>query len=59
MFLSVSGIQTSKLCVKIIVKEVVSIHAMSRPQDKSAYLKIIFLIFTPNICCGNSKEPSQ
>ena len=26
---------------------------------KLAYLKIIFLIFNQNICCGYSKEPSQ
>ena len=29
------------------------------PPDKSAYLKIIFLFFNQNICCGYSKEPSQ
>ena len=27
--------------------------------DKSAYLKIIFLISEANICFGYSKEPSQ
>ena len=27
-----------------------------RPPDKSAYLKIIFIISQPNICCGYSKN---
>ena len=31
----------------------------NRPQDKSAYLKIIFLFVNQNICCGYSKEPSR
>ena len=30
----------------------------SRPPDKSAYWKFIFLISQPNICCGYSKEPT-
>ena len=30
-----------------------------RPPDKSVLLKIIFLFINQNICCGNSKEPSQ
>ena len=35
------------------------VQASLRPQDKSASLKIIFLISQPNICCGYSKEPPR
>ena len=31
----------------------------SRPPEKSAYLKIIFLYLNQNMCCGYSKETSQ
>ena len=37
------------------------IRGSFRPPDKSAYLKIIFLICQPKhiVCCRYSKEPSQ
>ena len=32
---------------------------LTRPTDKSAYQKIIFLFLNQNRCCGYSKEPSR
>ena len=32
---------------------------LSRPPDKSATGKSIFLLLNQNICCGYSKEQSQ
>ena len=37
----------------------IRLHQVSQAFSKSTYQKINFLISSPNICCGYSKEPSQ